>query len=417
MSLRILHVLDHSLPLQSGYAFRTAALLREQREMGLTTFQLTSPKHYAPSADEEEVAGLQYIRTNVRSSLLRRTPVFDNAMVVRDTQERIERLLPRLRPDIIHAHSPCLNGLAASRTANRHGIPLVYEMRASWEDAAVDHGSTRPESIRYRLSRYLETLVLRQADAIVTICEGLAGEVAARGVSRDRISIVRNAVNIQDFPVISEPDPVLQRELGLAVGPTLGFIGSLYGYEGLQVLIEALPEIVSENPGARVWLVGGGPAEAELRRAAAELGLADRVQFAGRVPHGEVRRYYSVIDLLVYPRRSTRLTELVTPLKPLEAMSLGRCFIASDVGGHRELIPRFLHHNLFTADDAHDLADVALRTLANRAEWSASLERARSHVSTQCTWNQSASRYRDVYAKVTGDHLTLPSTQVAPHER
>ena len=402
MTLRILHILDHSLPLQSGYSFRTAALLREQRAMGWETFHLTTPKHYAPSPDEEEVAGLAYFRTNVRPTLMRRAPVLDNAMVVRDTRRRIEELWPRLRPDIIHAHSPCLNGLAALPVARKHGVPLVYEMRASWEDAAVDHGSTRHGSLRYRLSRQLETSVVRRADAVVAICEGLASEVAARGVPRDRITIVRNAVNIADFALIDRPDAALQQQLGLGAGPILGFIGSLYGYEGISVLIEALPLMVREHPGMRLLLVGGGPAEQELRKAAANAGVSDRVHFLGRVPHGEVSRYYSVMDVLVYPRKSTRLTELVTPLKPLEAMSLGKFFIASNVGGHRELIPEFLRGNLFAADDPQDLARVALRAIATRAEWPALLARARSHVSSQCTWNLSAARYRDVYARVSG---------------
>jgi len=401
MTLRILHVLDHSLPLQSGYSFRTAALLREQRAMGWETVHLTTPKHYAPSADEEEVAGLKYFRTNVPSSFARRAPVLNNAMVVRDTRRRMEELWTTLRPDIIHAHSPCLNGLAALRVARKHGVPLVYEMRASWEDAAVDHGSTRAGSLRYRLSRRLETSVVKRADAIVAICEGLAGDIEARGVPREKISIVRNAVNVADFALIDRPDAELQAQLGLGAGPVLGFIGSLYGYEGISVLIQALPLMLRERPDTRVLLVGGGPAEGELREAAASVGVLDRVRFLGRVPHADVRRYYSVMDLLVYPRKSTRLTELVTPLKPLEAMSLGRRFIASEVGGHRELLPGFLHESLFAADDPRDLARVALSVIASRAEWPALLARARGYVSDQCTWSLSAARYRDVYAGLT----------------
>ena len=167
--------------------------------MGWQTFHLTTPKHYAKSADEEIVDGLQYLRTNVPTTRLRRTPVVDIAMVVLDAKRRIAELLPELKPDVIHAHSPCLNGLAAMQVARQSGIPLVYEMRASWEDAAVDHGSTRRGSVRYRLSRQLETLVVKRADAVVAICEGLAGDIEQRGVSRDRITIVRNAVNIADF--------------------------------------------------------------------------------------------------------------------------------------------------------------------------------------------------------------------------
>src|SRR5262249_16852840 len=156
-------------------------------------------------------------------------------------------------------------------------------------------------------------------DGIVAICDGLANDIQARGVARDRITIVRNAVNIGDFALIDRQDADLQKQLALGPGPILGFIGSLYGYEGIGVLIEALPLLLRQHPGVRLLLVGGGPGEQDLRNAAASAGVADRVHFLGRVPHGEVRRYYSVMDMLVYPRKSTRLTELVTPLKPLEA--------------------------------------------------------------------------------------------------
>ena len=139
---------------------------------------------------------------------------------------------------------------------------------------------------------------------------------------RERIAIVRNAVNIKDFAVIESADEGLRNELGLGAGPVFGFIGSLYGYEGIDVLVAALPEIMRAHPQASVLLVGGGPSEPLVKQLAAKLGVSERVRFVGRVPNDQVRRYYSVIDVLAYPRKSTRLTELVTPLKPLEAMSL-----------------------------------------------------------------------------------------------
>jgi PEP-CTERM/exosortase A-associated glycosyltransferase len=415
MSLRVLNILGHSLPLQSGYAFRTLALLREQRAFGWETLQLTTPKHYAAAPDEEEVAGFRFFRTNTRPNLLRKTPVIDQLMVIRDTAQRIEQLWSRLKPDVVHAHSPCLNGFAALRAARRHGVPFVYEMRASWEDAAVDHGSTTAGSVRYRLSRALETAVVRRADALVAICDGLANDIAVRGVPRERITVVRNAVNIRDFEVIEHADTELARGLELGMGPVFGFIGSLYGYEGIDLLIRALPEILRTHPQARAMVVGGGPVEQDLKQLAAELGLSERVRFVGRVPHDQVRRYYSVIDVLAYPRKSTRLTELVTPLKPLEAMSLRRSFIASNVGGHRELIPDYLRANLFVPDDPADLARVALRVLSERSRWPALLDDARRYVSTQCTWSHSASRYRDVYGAVThrADIRGAPSTTSA----
>ncbi len=400
MSPRILHVLDHSLPLQSGYAFRTLALLREQRALGWETFQVTTPKHYAPGPREEDVAGLTFFRTAYRSRMLARFPVLGNAAVVSSTARRLAGLARRLRPDVIHAHSPCLAGMAALRVGRALGIPVVYEMRASWEDAAVDHGTARAGGLRYRLSRALETRVLLRADAVTTICKGLAEDICARGVAPEGVTVVPNGVDIKEFAPIETPDTVLAGRLALGEGPVIGFVGSFYGYEGLDLLIRAVPEITRAYPGVRAVLVGGGPAEESLQRLARELGISQRVHFAGRVAHDDVRRYYSVIDLLVYPRISIRLTELVTPLKPLEAMALGRLFVASDVGGHRELIPPHLRANVFKPGDAHELARVANAALGARVSWPGLIAAGRRYVSESCTWKQSAARYAPVYAAV-----------------
>lgn len=400
MTLRILHVLDHSLPLQSGYAFRTLALLREQRALGWDPVALTTPKHYLAGPDEEDVEGFHFFRTRKQLRALARLPLMDNAIVVRATARRIEDLFARIRPEVIHAHSPCLNGLAALTVARKYRVPLVYEMRASWEDAAVDHGTTREGSLRYRLSRALESYVLMRADAVTTICDGLANDIRSRGIDPSRITVVPNAVNIEDFAVIDRPDELLRSELNVGPGPVLGFIGSFYGYEGLDLLIRAVPEIAKTYPGVRVVLVGGGPAEGQLKELVQQLGIAEHVCFAGRVPHAQVRRFYSVIDVLVYPRISMRLTELVTPLKPLEAMSLGRLFVASDVGGHRELIPESLRPYTFASGNAVALAKAVLQLLSDRKSWPALVSAGRRYVAEQRTWRQSASEYRRVYLNV-----------------
>ncbi|MGH7329020.1 MAG: glycosyltransferase, partial [Polyangiaceae bacterium] len=191
------------MPLQSGYTFRTLALLREQQALGWETLHLTSPKHYASGElEEEDVGGLHFFRTRVRPRMLAGVPVVDNAMVVWSTAGRIAELIRRTRPDIVHAHSPCLNGLAALWASRARGVPVVYEMRASWEDGAVYHGRTAEGSLRYRLSRSLETYVLRSANAVTTICHGLAGEIHSRGIPAERVTVVPNAVDIDDFRVI-----------------------------------------------------------------------------------------------------------------------------------------------------------------------------------------------------------------------
>jgi glycosyltransferase involved in cell wall biosynthesis len=179
----------------------------------------------------------------------------------------------------------------------------------------------------------------------------------------------------------------------------LGFIGSFYAYEGLDLLIQALAAILPKQPQTRLLLVGGGSHEPTLRKLAADLGVQERIVFAGRVPNAQVPRYYDLIDVLAYPRRSMRLTELVTPLKPLEAMAQGRIFVASDVGGHKELIRDGETGFLFPAGDAVALARTIERVLANPHDWPRVRAAGRRFVEGERTWARSVARYADVYAR------------------
>ena len=225
----------------------------------------------------------------------------------------------------------------------------MYEVRAFWEDAAVDHGNTTEGSLRYRATRSLESHALRRAAHVFTICEGLRGDIVARGLAPGKVTVIPNAVDIDAFEPGGAPDAVLKQQLGLAGAAVVGFIGSFYAYEGLDLLVAALPAMLRDRADLRLLLVGGGPQEAALRAQVAALGLGDKVVFVGRVPHAQVQRYYDLVDVLAYPRHSMRLTELVTALKPLEAMAQGRLLVASDVGGHRELIRNGYNGVLFKA--------------------------------------------------------------------
>ncbi|MBL8393520.1 MAG: glycosyltransferase, exosortase A system-associated [Candidatus Accumulibacter sp.] len=392
MNLRILHVLDHSLPLHSGYTFRTLAILREQRALGWQTVHLTTPKQGAGEILQEEVDGWLFHRTPSAS---------DSGLLsqMRLTARRLQELVRATRPDLIHAHSPVLNALPSLWVGRRQGLPVVYEMRASWEDAAVDHGTTCEGSLRYRASRALESLALRRADQVTTICEGLRGDIAVRGIPPERITVIPNAVDVGLFRLDTEPDGALRRSLGLDGATVIGFAGSFYGYEGLDLVLEATRQMLPRHPQLRVLLVGGGPQESSLKAQAAAAGIEQQVIFTGRVPHSEVQRYYELIDVLAYPRLPIRLTELVTPLKPLEAMAQGRMLVASDVGGHRELIRHGETGFLFRAGDAVALAAAIEEVLARRPLWPQIRQRARRFVEVERTWASSVARYREVYRR------------------
>ena len=213
--------------------------------------------------------------------------------------------------------------------------------------------------------------------------------------------MIPNAVNAETFPLIDTTDTELQRSLGLEDAFTLGFLGSFYGYEGLDTLLQAMPRILQREPRTRLLLVGGGVEEERLKAQVQRLGLGANVLFVGRVPHAEVARYYSLVDLLVFPRKSMRLTETVTPLKPLEAMAQGRLLIASDVGGHRELIRDGRTGFLFRPDDPAALAAAVGRVLDERARWPEVRAAGRQFVEDERTWRASVARYRPVYERLT----------------
>ena len=399
--MRVLHILDHSVPLQSGYVFRTLAILREQRARGWETLHLTGPKQRGGAATEEQVNGWHFYRTPGAGSLLDAVAGIAEIKLMGDIASRIDEVARRERPDVLHAHSPVLNAIPALRVGRRLGIPVVYELRALWEDAAVDHGTAREGGLRYRLSRGLESWVLRRADAVTTICEGLRRDIVARGIPPEKVTVIPNAVDAEDFAARAAPDARLKHALGLDGAPVLGFIGSFFAYEGLAVLLRALRELKAQGEHLRVLLVGGGRQEADLKRLAVELGIESEVVFAGRVLHHQVQRYYDLIDVLVYPRLSMRLTELVTPLKPLEAMAQGRLVLASDVGGHRELIRDGETGTLFKAGDPQALAAAVRLLLKQPARWPSLKAAARRYVETERNWKGSVARYADIYGRIT----------------
>jgi PEP-CTERM/exosortase A-associated glycosyltransferase len=399
MTFRVLHVLDHSIPLQSGYSFRTRAILRGQRALGWQTFHLTSPKHTVPGGVVDDIDGLRFYRTRwVPGRLTKLSPLRESALM-RATARRLAEVVSEVQPDVLHVHSPILNAFPALWVGRRR-IPMVYEVRAFWEDAAVDLGTSRSDGLRYRTTRALETWVLRRADHVTTICEGLKRDIVARGIPDEHVTVIPNAVDVDEFPYGAVPDAELKNRLGLAGAVVIGFVGSFYAYEGLDMLLAAFPRIAVNAADVRVLLVGGGPEEARLRSLAQSMGLGDKVVFTGRIPHAEIPRYYGIVDLLIYPRRPMRLTELVTPLKPLEAMALGRVVVASDVGGHRELIRHGETGVLFPAGDVTALGDAVVALLGERDRWPELRRRGRRFVESERTWTASVAHYEPILRRL-----------------
>lgn len=393
--MKILHILDHSIPLHSGYTFRTKAILEEQHRLGWHTAHITSGKQGRVSGAKETIEGLDFYRTPISNAITHRLPLFNQWQIIQDLKRRLASIIDEVKPDILHAHSPSLNALAALNIAKQNKLPLLYEVRALWEDAAVDHGVGKEEGLRYRLSRQLETYALKKADAITTICEGLREDIASREIKSEKITVIPNGVNVEKFQVSHAKNKRLVDQLNLENEFVLGFIGSFYFYEGLDLLIEAMKNLSSNKQSCKLLLVGGGPARQSLEDLASDLGVKDKVIFTGRVSQDIVSDYYSLIDLLVYPRRKMRLTDMVTPLKALEAMAQGKAVLASDVGGHKELITDGKNGFLFASDDVSALVEKI--NVLSETNLDAVKKAGREFVERERSWKKSVAHYADVY--------------------
>ncbi|HEX9953849.1 MAG TPA: TIGR04063 family PEP-CTERM/XrtA system glycosyltransferase [Allosphingosinicella sp.] len=400
--MRILHVLDHSLPLHSGYTFRTRAIVTAQKARGLEVACLTGVRHERGGPDPEHIEGIDFFRT---PSPAKAPSPLREWREIGALSKRLDALVEDWKPDQLHVHSPVLNALAALPVAKKRGLPLIYEIRAFWEDAAVGNGTSTENSLRYKLIKLAETRAARQADAVAVICEGLRRDLISRGIPAEKIIVSPNGVDMSLFGNPVPADLNLARRLGLRGADVVGFIGSFYDYEGLDDMIAAMPLLLAKRPKAHLLLVGGGPMEEALKAQAEASPARERIHFIGRVPHHEVERYYGLIDVLAYPRKAMRLTELVTPLKPLEAMAQRKLVAASNVGGHRELIEDGVTGTLFPAGDPQALADALDTLFANRGGWDKRRETARDFVERDRNWSLNISNYMPAYQRLTGKAL------------
>jgi len=393
--MKVLHVLHHSLSiLVDGYAVRSQNILESLQQHGLDVVAVTAPDSKIGLPDQEG-----QIRHWRCASFTSPVPLIRVRRRYSSLVKTLRQVVEIEQPDVIHAHSPFYNGCAALKVARERHIPCIYEMRAVWEDAAVDRRTISTRSLRYRFARAAESYVFKEADAIITICGGLRADLVSRGIPADKITIVPNAVPRETVRRVP-PDERLKHQFGWPDGPVFGFIGSLFHYEGVDRILDAVPAVVDRIPTARFLVVGGGECETHVRQRVASQ-TNNAIVHQPRVNHVQVSQYYSIIDCLVYPRRKVRLTELVTPIKPLEAMAMAKAVIASDIGGHRELIE---HRNtgwLFDGGTGSSELSDAMLTLAQSDTLIPQLGASgQAYVSSERTWDRVSLRYVDVYEKL-----------------
>lgn len=334
--MKVLHVLDRSFPNLSGYASRANYIIQNQKDLGVKPVVLTSPGQ-AYDSELEVIDDVPYYRMkDDKSEFNIKLPVVNEFLYVRRIYKKIIEIIEKENIDILHAHSPALLGLACLIAGRKRQLKVVYEIRAFWEDAAVASGKYSERSTKYKSVKFMESFVCRHVDKVVTIANHLKNDLIARGISPSKIFVVPNGVDSAKFhPVPKDEKLVIANNLKDKI--VIGYVGTFFDFEGIEDLFLAMSDICKERQDVAFLLVGGGESEAVVRTLFKRENN-DQMCYVGKVPHQEVLRYYSVMDVLAYPRKSKRVTELTTPLKPLEALSMGKPIICSNVGGLQELV-------------------------------------------------------------------------------
>ncbi len=401
--MRVLHVLDISVPVLAGYTSRSRYIVLNQKALGLDPVVLTSVRHANPmGCSMEEIDGIRYYRTlpatgSVVPSQLRGQPVLREGLEIDHLRRRIVDVARREKPDLIHAHSSILCGIPGLLAARQLGLPCVYEIRSFWEDAAVDSGATKIGSPRYLATQKAENTLSSQVDALIGICDGIKTELIQRGMNPADITVVPNGVEADRFMPM-DPDPAVLDRFGFRGKTVVAYIGTFAAFEGVRYLVKALIQLIKGGrDDLRGLIVGEGATYSECAQLAKEAGLADKILHPGKVPHGDVKGIYSVVDILAYPRDRQRITELVTPLKPLEAMAMEKAVIGSDVGGITELIKNGETGLIHRAEDVDDLAAQIVRLADDPGLRKRLGQNGRRYVLEQRQWRRIIEKHFEVY--------------------
>jgi glycosyltransferase involved in cell wall biosynthesis len=400
---RVLHLVNDALPTASaGYTIRTHEIVLAQRAAGLDPHVVTRCGFPVTNGTLDGrrlvvLDGIPYYRL-----LPWRLPSrADKAAAL--SQEMAARLTDQLKPSVLHAASNYVNAVTALGVGKKYGLPVIYEVRGFWEDTWLSRqpdSEKRASSELYTRSRDLETRCMLAADLVVTLGEAMRDEIVARGVPAEKVLIVPNAVS-DDFLQPLPDGQKLREQLGIKPNEhVIGEVSTLVSHEGIGTLLEATRLLKDRGLPVRALIVGDGPERAALQRQAAEVGLGEAAIFTGRVPAAKVREFHALLDVFVVPRTPDRVCQLVTPLKPVEAMASGLCVVTSEVKALAEIIKPDVTGALTIPQDPVALADT-LEPLVCSPDVRRKLgDNAREWVARDRTWAHNAARYRDAYARL-----------------
>ena len=401
----VLLALGQSLPIRSGgYSTRSHGILTSLSQQGWAVCGVTRlgfPFDLWWGADDlrevpvsDVVDGITYHR--LLRDAVREYPRVPLLPYVEECADGIARIARERRAGVIHAASLYDVGMAGLVAARRLGLPFIYEMRGLKQLLEVSRDASYHGSERFRLLEMLETDVARQADHLLVITDALKREMVRNGVDESRISVVPNGVHTSRF-TSRDRDAELEKQLGVAGKTVIGYIGGLVHYEGLELLLEAAARLGTQRNDFHVLIVGDGAHEKELHAEARRLQLGDILTFTGRVPHGDVERYLSLVDIAPIPRSPVPVCELISPIKPFEAMAMGKVVVTSDVAALAEIVQDDVTGRTFRKGDAADLTHVLGQLIDSPRERERLATTARVWVEKERDWATITERVGRIY--------------------
>jgi glycosyltransferase involved in cell wall biosynthesis len=399
--MKVVHLLDSSYPHLSGYAVRSHHIIENQNKY-CESIGITSP-YYDYTGSKQEIDHSVYHRTlkSAKSKVIEelKIPFLRHILIERDFQKQAKIIIDEFKPDIIHAHSNHRIGICGYHLANQCKVPFVYEVRGLWEDTRVSKGLIKEDSFQYKYHKNRETFLAGRCDKLVVISESLKDDMIKRSIPADKIIVVPNGVLIPNYD--ESRIESLKEQYNLQDSTVLGYVGSLNQYESLDMLLEVIARLKNDSCGnVKGLIVGAGPEYDHLIKLSHELGIKDSACFTGKVEPDEIYDYYKLIDVFVLARRAARETNLVTPLKPYEAMEAGLCLLMSDLPASREIIQENKTGMMFKDSSKDDLYSKCRRLIQDDSLRRQLGQTAREWVLANRKWDQVVAGYLPVYEEL-----------------
>lgn len=391
--MKVLHIVYQSLPNISGSSIRTRDIVGSQKEIGLKPIIISSPfQNGESSSNPEYINEIQHYRTyndnpehlvtEAKSSVFKR---INKALSIFSFYTKIDAIIKIENPKILHAHATFFCGIVAILLGKKHKIPVVYEVRSLWEEREKKEADSFISRLQPKLITAIETYVMKRADLVIAINKNLENNITQRGVGNTEI--VANAVNTSLINPIK--DSAEKR-------PTsFGYIGSVSPIEGLDMVVRLWAILEKKGLENQFHVYGTGTFFNTLKSLVEELDLK-QFHLHGSVKPSEINTAFNKVDVIINPRIKSKITDTVTPLKPLEAMAYSKLVIASDVGGMKELIEHKKTGLLFKAENLIELEKCVVEIISCGIP-SVIVTEAKDYVLKKKSWFQNAEKYKSYY--------------------